>query len=134
MRFTVDRIDHVVLNCTDVERIASWYQRVLGMEREDFGEDRRIALKFGGQKLNLRPAATAGGHWATGVASVPGSGDLCFIVAVGPDEVVAHFRECGVAVEEGPVSREGALGRMVSVYCRDPEGNLVEVSSYYDGP
>ena len=58
MRFTVDRIDHIVLNCRDVEMTASWFQRVLGMEREEFGESKRTALKFGGQKINLRPYDT----------------------------------------------------------------------------
>ena len=67
MRFTVDRIDHIVLNVTDVEITAAWYQRVLGMEREDFGPDNRTALKFGGQKINLRPADADPGSWLTGV-------------------------------------------------------------------
>jgi catechol 2,3-dioxygenase-like lactoylglutathione lyase family enzyme len=130
MRFTVDRLDHIVINCRDVEITASWYQRVLGMEREEFGEDRRTALKFGGQKINLRPTEFDIGTWITGKNSEPGAVDACFITAVGPKEVIQHLRECGVAVLSGPVSRTGALGLMESVYCRDPDGNLIEIASY----
>ena len=130
MRFTIDRIDHVVLNVQDVEISAAWYQRVLGMEREDFGPQQRTALKFGGQKINLRPADADPGSWVTGVNDRPGSGDLCFVTAVPPDEVIAHFHDCGVTILAGPVDRAGALGPMKSVYCRDPDGNLVEVSTY----
>lgn len=130
MRFTIDRIDHIVLNVADIELIAAWYQRVLGMEREEFGPQRRTALKFGGQKINLRPADSDPRSWVSGVNHAPGAGDLCFITAVGPADVIAHLHDCGVAVLEGPVPREGALGPMRSVYCRDPDGNLVEIASY----
>ncbi|HUN43950.1 MAG TPA: VOC family protein [Acetobacteraceae bacterium] len=130
MRFTIDRIDHLVLNVADLEITAAWYQRVLGMEREEFGPHRRTALKFGGQKINLRPADSDPGSWVTGVNAAPGAGDLCFITAVGPADVIAHLHDCGVTVLEGPVPRDGALGPMRSVYCRDPDGNLVEIASY----
>jgi catechol 2,3-dioxygenase-like lactoylglutathione lyase family enzyme len=130
MRFTVDRMDHIVINVRDVEIAASWYQRVLGMEREEFGEERRTALKFGGQKINLRPYDADLSRWATGRSTEPGHGDICFITAVGPDEVVRHLHGCKVMIESGPVAREGALGMMESVYCRDPDGNLVEIASY----
>src|ERR1700743_1419142 len=106
MRFTIDRIDHVVINCTSVEISAAWYQRVLGMEREEFGPEKRTALKFGGQKINLRPAEADPGSWVTGVNDRPGSGDLRFITAVGPDEVVGHLHDCGVTILIGPVPRE----------------------------
>ena len=129
MRFTVDRLDHIVLNCKDIEITASWYQRVLGMEREEFGDD-RTALKFGGQKINLRPANADAFLWPTGAVALPGAVDACFITAVGPDEVVEHLETCRVKVEAGPVPKAGALGPMVSVYCRDPDGNLIEISSY----
>jgi catechol 2,3-dioxygenase-like lactoylglutathione lyase family enzyme len=130
MRFTVDRLDHLVLNVSDVQVSASWYQRVLGMEMEHFGEDSRIALKFGGQKINLRPAGHDTESWFTSRVVAPGSADLCFITAVGSDDVIAHLQTCGVTVEKGPVPRTGALGPMSSVYCRDPDGNLIEISSY----
>ncbi len=132
MRFTVDRLDHLVLNTHDVEILASWYQRVLGMEREEFGEDRRTALKFGGQKLNLRPHDADKRAWITGTTVEPGSGDLCFITAVGPDEVIDHLHSCGIAIEAGPGPKVGALGIIQSVYCRDPDGNLIEIASYLD--
>jgi catechol 2,3-dioxygenase-like lactoylglutathione lyase family enzyme len=133
MRFAVDRLDHVTLNCRDIEVTASGYQRVLGMDREEFGRDHRTALKFGGQKLNLRPDTTDSKDWITGAKSVSGSADLCFITAVGPDNVMDHLRRCGVKVETGPVERIGALGVMLSVYCRDPDGNLIEIATYAGG-
>ena len=130
MRFTIDRIDHLVLNVQDVEITAAWYQRVLGMEREEYGPKQRTTLKFGGQKINVRPADSDPGSWVTGVNDRPGSGDLCFVTAAPSDAVIGHLHECGVAILEGPVKREGALGPMQSVYCRDPDGNLVEISAY----
>jgi len=128
MRFTVDRLDHLVVTCADIETSASWYQRVLGMEREEFDENRRTALKFGGQKLNLHEA---GREFKPNAANAAvGTQDLCFISAVDAEDVVAHLQRCGVVVEEGPVPKVGALGPMMSVYCRDPDGNLIEVASY----
>ena len=88
MQFTVDRIDHIVLNVKDVEITAAWYQRVLGMEREEFGPHNRTALKFGGQKINVRPTDAPPGTWTTGANDAPGSGDLCFITAAPPDAVI----------------------------------------------
>jgi catechol 2,3-dioxygenase-like lactoylglutathione lyase family enzyme len=128
MRFTVDRLDHLVLTCTDVELAAAWYQRVLGMEREDFGPERRCALKFGGQKINVRPIDAD--NWVSGRTAKPGAADLCFVTAVGPEDVVGHLHGCGVQIELGPTKKIGALGEMTSVYCRDPDGNLIEISSY----
>ncbi len=130
MRFTVDRIDHVVINCTSVEITAAWFQRVLGMEREDYGAHDRTALKFGGQKINLRPIESDVRGWPTGACAEPGAADLCFITAVPPDEVIGHLHDNGVQILQGPVERAGALGPIQSVYCRDPDGNLIEISSY----
>ena len=132
MRFAVDRLDHLVITCNDVETMASWYQRVLGMERESFGEKNRTSIRFGGQKINLRPKEATQEEWFTGHGAAPGGNDLCFIVTVMADDVVSHLRECGVTVEAGPIEKAGALGAIVSVYCRDPDGNLVEISSYGD--
>ncbi len=128
MPFAIDRIDHVVLNCRDLETTASWYQRVLGMQREEFGPDRRIALKFGSQKINLR--LTGASNWPTGAIDAPGSLDLCFITTSAPKDVLDHLRNCQITVTEGPVQRTGALGTMTSIYCRDPDGNLVEIAGY----
>jgi catechol 2,3-dioxygenase-like lactoylglutathione lyase family enzyme len=131
MRFHVDRLDHLVVTCRDVEVSASWYQRVLGMERESFGPHNRTALKFGGQKINLRPVEATQEDWFTGAAGgVPGTQDLCFVAAVEKMDIVAHLHDCGVAIEAGPVPKVGALGPMTSVYCRDPDGNLIEIATY----
>ena len=131
MRFAVDRLDHLVITCSDVEISASWYQRVLGMEREEFGPHRRTSLRFGGQKINLRPASATQEEWFTGAAGgVPGTDDLCFVVTMKSDQVAEYLRACGVTVEVGPVAKAGALGPIMSVYCRDPDGNLIEIASY----
>ena len=130
MRFTVDRLDHLVLTCRDVELSAAWYQRVLGMEREEFGPDLRTALKFGGQKINLHQHGSE--FKPNAEAAAPGTADLCFVTAVGPHDVVAHLHGLGIAIEQGPVPKIGALGPIRSVYCRDPDGNLIEISTYMD--
>jgi catechol 2,3-dioxygenase-like lactoylglutathione lyase family enzyme len=129
VRFTVDRLDHLVLTCRDAEVSAAWYQRVLGMEREEFGARNRTALRFGGQKINVRQADDAG-EWATAPGAAPGSMDLCFTTAIAPDDIVAHLRGCGVEIVDGPAAKIGALGPLVSVYCRDPDGNKIEIASY----
>jgi len=128
MKFTVDRIDHVVMVCHDISVTAAWYQRVLGMEREEYGGKNRTALRFGAQKINLHEM----GHEVLPHASLarPGTLDLCFVIAVGPEDAVAQLHACGVSVERGPVTRIGALGDIMSVYCRDPDGNLIELASY----
>jgi catechol 2,3-dioxygenase-like lactoylglutathione lyase family enzyme len=131
MRFAVDRLDHLVITCRDVEISASWYQRVLGMEREEFGPHRRTSLRFGGQKINLRPVNATQEEWFTGAAGgVPGTDDLCFIVTMKSDQVAEYLRACGVTVEVGPVAKAGALGPIMSCYCRDPDGNFIEIASY----
>jgi catechol 2,3-dioxygenase-like lactoylglutathione lyase family enzyme len=131
MRFAVDRLDHLVITCRDVEISASLYQRVLGMEREEFGPHRRTSLRFGGQKINLRPVTATQEDWFTGAAGgVPGTDDLCFIVTMKAEQVAEYLRACGVTVEVGPVAKAGALGPIMSVYCRDPDGNLIEIASY----
>jgi catechol 2,3-dioxygenase-like lactoylglutathione lyase family enzyme len=127
MAFAVDRIDHVVLNCRDVEVTTDWYVRVLGMRRETFG-DNRLALAFGNQKINVRSSGSP--NWITGAFDSPGALDLCFIADMSPDDIGAHLRACGVEIINGPVTKVGALGPMTSHYCRDPEGNLIEVASY----
>lgn len=129
----VSAIDHVVLNVRDVEASAEWYGRVLGMTRHDFAPPEgipRTSMKFGAMMLNLRPADTDKVAWFTGAEAVAGSDDLCFLTDLSPDEVVRHLAESGVAVEVGPVARRGARGGMTSVYCRDPDGNLVEIAKY----
>ncbi|KLO46306.1 virulence protein [Mycobacterium nebraskense] len=132
MRFAVERIDHVVLNCNDVEATAAWYERVLGMRRETFGPNNRVALRFGEQKLNLRPVGALADdpEWVTGSVEAAGSEDLCFITRSSPDEVRAHLADSGAEIVGGPVTRTGALGPMTSHYCRDVDGNLIETAVY----
>ena len=131
MRFAVDRLDHLVITCRDVEITASWYQRVLGMEREEFGPHRRTSLRFGGQKINLRPVSATQEEWFTGaVGGMPGTDDLCFVVTMKSEQVAEYLRACGVTIELGPVAKAGALGPIMSCYCRDPDGNLIEIASY----
>jgi len=127
MRFAVDRLDHLVLTCRDLEAAAAWYERVLGMRRETFAEH-RTALHFGNQKINLhqqraevRPNAAA---------AAPGTADLCFVTSLPLGDVIAHLGQCRIAIEYAPVCRTGALGTMNSVYCRDPDGNLIEIATY----
>ena len=128
MRFTVDRLDHLVITCRDLDISASWYQRVLGMEHEEYGRNNRRSLRFGGQKLNLRPPGAVGSEPAP--VDAAGTQDLCFVTTLQPEDTIEHLEKCGVVVTDGPVERIGALGPMVSVYCRDPDGNLVELASY----
>jgi catechol 2,3-dioxygenase-like lactoylglutathione lyase family enzyme len=134
MRFTIDRLDHLVVTCADVEITASWFQRVLGMEREEFGPSGKTALRFGGQKINLDQAGalnqTGTGQRTTAAAAVPGSQNLCLITAIRPQDVVEHLMQCGVTIVEGPAAKVGALGPVTSVYCRDPDGNLIEIATY----
>jgi catechol 2,3-dioxygenase-like lactoylglutathione lyase family enzyme len=128
MRFTVDRLDHLVMTCRDEEITASWYQRVLGMEREEFGPKNRTALRFGGQKINLEQVGD--GTRTVAALAQPGTHNLCFITAIRPPDIVAQLHNCGVAVVEGPAAKVGALGPITSVYCRDPDGNLIEIATY----
>ncbi len=132
MSFSIDSIDHLVLNVADVEASAAWYVRVLGMQRVDFDSrtGTRVAVQFGTQKINLRPKDADTVAWYTGIAPVPGSADLCFVTKANPDSVKAQWQAQGVAIEDGPVARAGARGPMTSVYCRDPDGNLIEVATY----
>ncbi|KQH75647.1 virulence protein [Mycobacterium gordonae] len=128
----IERFDHVVINCRDVEDTARWYERVLGMTRETFGESGRTALRFGDQKINLRPVGALADdpQWVTGSVEAAGSEDLCLITRASPDEVRAHLSACGVDIVAGPVTRTGALGPMTSHYCRDVDGNLIEIAVY----
>jgi len=126
----IDALDHLVLTVRDLHATVAFYTRVLGMQEVTFGEGRR-ALVFGAQKINLHEI----GHEYPPTAAVPtpGSADLCFVTTAAPSVVLARLDACGVHVVEGPVGRTGARGPILSVYFRDPDGNLVEVSSYSTG-
>ena len=136
MTVKVHALDHVVINVADVRRSTEWYCKVLGMEIEVFdpgqGKTPRTSLRFGNQKINVRPRDADKVEWFTADHETAGSDDLCFLTTSRPDEVVAHLRANGVVIEEGPVARQGARGTLRSVYCRDPDGSLIEISSYAD--
>jgi catechol 2,3-dioxygenase-like lactoylglutathione lyase family enzyme len=134
MPVKVHALDHLVINVADVARSAQWYRDVLGMEILVFdpgpGKPPRTSLIFGQQKINVRPVGADKVEWFTADHEAAGSDDLCFLTGATPAEVVAHLGACGVAIEEGPVRKQGARGTLVSVYCRDPDGSLIEISSY----
>jgi len=123
----VDGIDHFVLTVRDVEATCDFYSRVLGMEVEEFEGGRR-ALRFGQQKINLHQ--TGAEFEPKAEKPTPGSGDFCLITDIPLERVVGHLESCGVEIVEGPVLRTGAAGGIESVYFRDPDENLVEVSNY----
>ena len=127
----IDRIDHIVLTVRDIAATVEFYTRVLGMEVARFG-DGRTALHFGRQKFNLHQVGRE--FEPKAAAPTPGSADLCLIAAPPLVAVVRHLEACGVAVELGPVGRTGAAGPIESVYIRDPDGNLVEISTYRRRP
>ncbi len=123
----IDHVDHIVLTASDPEATIHFYTQVLGMRMEKFGEG-RIAFKFGTQKINMHIR----GHEVEPKAHlpVPGSLDLCFISSVPLNDFIAHLKKLNWPIAEGPVSRTGANGPIRSVYVRDPDLNLIEVSEY----
>jgi catechol 2,3-dioxygenase-like lactoylglutathione lyase family enzyme len=123
----IDRIDHLVLTVQDVDASCDFYSRVLGMDIVTFGGARK-ALSFGGNKINLHQYE----HEFEPKAAhpTPGSGDLCLITSIPISDVLTHLQTSGVTVIEGPVKRTGAVGPITSVYFRDPDSNLIEISNY----
>jgi catechol 2,3-dioxygenase-like lactoylglutathione lyase family enzyme len=124
----IDHIDHIVLTTRDKEACIRFYTEVLGMKLERFRTptEERLALRFGSQKINLH-------EWGREFeprahVAVPGSLDLCFIAAVPLERVIARLTELNVKIIEGPVPKTGAVSKLRSVYVRDPDLNLVEIS------
>lgn len=123
----IDRLDHLVLTVADIDATCAFYEKILGVEVVIFAGGRK-ALAFGSQKINLHQK---GGEFEPKAEHpTPGSADLCFITTVPMSEVTGHLKACGVNIIEGPVKRTGAKGPVVSVYFRDPDLNLIEVSNY----
>lgn len=122
----IDHLDHLVLTVASIEQSCDFYARVLGMGVETFGENRK-ALTFGHQKINLNRA----GHEFEPKAKrpTPGSADLCFISKTSVEDIIAHLQAEDVVIEKGPIRRTGATGPILSVYFRDPDDNLIEVSN-----
>jgi len=123
----ISHIDHLVLTVRDIERAVVFYQTVLCMEPITFAKGRR-ALRFGNQKINLQVLGQETRNYA-GI----GSGDLCLITEWSLADVIAHLEKHEVLILEGPVQKSGAVGPIQSVYFNDPDGNLVEVSTYQTG-
>lgn len=124
MRIT--QLDHLVLTVNNIEDTCSFYTAVLGMEAVEFGGGRK-ALVFGSQKINLHKAGNEfvphAGH------PVPGSADLCFLASQPMEKLISHVNANRVEIIEGPVERTGADGPILSIYFRDPDGNLVEIAN-----
>ena len=126
MGFVIDHLDHLVLTVADIDATVAFYTSALGMELVTF-EDRK-ALRFGEQKINLHQAGKEFEPKAE--HPTPGSGDLCFITKAPLEDVISHLKATRCAIELGPVERAGAVGEMRSIYIRDPDFNLIEISNY----
>ena len=123
----ISHLDHLVLTVADIDRTCIFYHHVLNFEIITFGNNRK-ALKFGQQKINLHQAGKEFEPKAK--HPTPGSADLCFITATPLNEVITHLAHQQVEIQEGPVRRTGAVGNIMSVYIRDPDENLIEISNY----
>ena len=123
---TLEKLDHLVLPVSDIDAIATFYTTYLGMEKRIFG-DNRVALHFSDQKINLHPAGWD--YEPKARVSIAGSADLCFIVSERVESLQTKLVQLGVDIIEGPVERTGATGRLRSIYIRDPDGNLIELSN-----
>lgn len=123
----IDHLDHIVLTCVDAEATIAFYTKVMMMKMELF-QNNRISFRFGNQKINLHMR----GHEFEPKAHlpVPGALDLCFIASVPLDQVIKHLQNCPWPIIEGPVERTGATHKLRSVYIRDPDLNLIEISEF----
>lgn len=126
-QMNIERLDHLVLTVADIARTCEFYRDVLGFRVETFGAG-RTALVFGQQKINLHPAGRE--FEPKALKPTPGSADLCFVAATPLAEIIAELGRADVAIEQGPVDRTGACGPIRSVYVRDPDRNLIEISNY----
>jgi catechol 2,3-dioxygenase-like lactoylglutathione lyase family enzyme len=125
----LQRIDHLVLTVRDIAATCNFYSQVLGMQVISFGVDRK-ALQFGQQKINLHEHGKE--FEPKALVPTPGSADVCLLTRVPMAQIIQHIRSCGVQIVDGPVRRTGAVGPIESVYVRDPDGNLLEISNHLD--
>ena len=125
----ISRIDHIVLTVADIDATCEFYSRALNMQVLTFGAG-RIALSFGQQKINLHQSGKE--FEPKAMRPTPGSADICMITETPISQVMLHLQACGVDLLEGPVRRTGATGPLLSVYFRDPDSNLIEVSNDID--
>jgi catechol 2,3-dioxygenase-like lactoylglutathione lyase family enzyme len=125
----IHHLDHLVLTCVDIAATKRFYVEVLQMQMETFGAG-RIAFRFGNQKINIHERGAEFEPKAH--LPVPGALDMCFIATEPLDEVIAHLQQCGWPIIEGPVERTGATQKIRSVYVRDPDLNLIEISELKD--
>lgn len=123
----IDRIDHLVLTVSDISTTIIFYEEVLGFSAVTFKRNRK-ALIFGAQKINLHQQEMEFEPKAS--RPTPGSADLCFITSTSINDVVSEILQAGIPIVEGPVERTGATGEIMSIYIRDPDGNLIEISQY----
>ena len=123
----LDRLDHLVLTVRDVDASCRFYEAALGIRQEEFGAG-RVALHFGRQKINLHPYPSPVEIVAQDPR--PGTADLCFVTETPIEAAVAHLESFGIEIEMGPIERTGAQGTLDSIYCRDPDGNLIEIANY----
>jgi catechol 2,3-dioxygenase-like lactoylglutathione lyase family enzyme len=125
----IDHLDHLVLTCVDIAETKRFYTEVMQMQLETFGAG-RIAFRFGNQKINIHERGSEFEPKAH--LPVPGALDLCFIASVPLADVIAHLSRCAWPIVEGPVERTGATHKIRSVYVRDPDLNLIEISELID--
>ncbi|MEZ5932954.1 MAG: VOC family protein [Alphaproteobacteria bacterium] len=127
----ITSLDHLVLTVRDLEATLRFYCDGLGMEARRFGPNQeRVALHYGAQKINLHEVGKEFEPKAE--RPTPGSGDLCFLADQPVDQVKVRLEAAGLPVIEGPVKRTGAVGELLSIYLRDPDGNLIEIANLRD--
>ena len=122
----ITKLDHLVLTVKDIQTTILFYTTLLGMKQISF-TDNRQALQFGNQKINLHQQDDIIEPHAA--QPTPGSADLCLITDIPLEQVIEHVQSCGVTILAGPIPRSGAVGGLISIYLRDPDGNLIEISN-----
>ena len=131
-KLDIQSIDHIVMQASDLPRTVKFYTEILGMTHSEFqppaGGCARQSLHFGAQKINLHDAGTPFQPHARNPAA--GSVDLCFITQHPLGDWQKHLTNCGIVIEDGPIRKTGANGTLLSIYIRDPDGNLIEISNY----